>query len=70
MSEKSRIEIRVSEVKELKRRLREINDNDIKNIDLLDEKGLIIPIDAKNIDYWKFTGLNITDFIDGDFHAF
>ena len=63
-----RFQIRVSEIKQLKNRLREINDNDISNIDLLDDNGLPIQIEQKNIDDWKFTGLNITDFIDSNFY--
>lgn len=63
-----RFQIRVSEIKELQNRLREINDNEIRNVDFLDDNGLPIQIDEKNIDDWKFTGLNITDFIDSDFY--
>lgn len=63
-----RFQIRVSEIKELKNRLREINDNEIRNVDFLDDNGLPIQIDEKNIEDWKFTGLNITDFIDSDFY--
>ena len=63
-----RFQIRVSEILKLKNRLREINDNEISNIDFLDENGLPIQIDQKNIDDWKFTGLNITDFIDSNFY--
>jgi len=63
-----RFQIRVSEIKQLKNRLREINDNDISNIDFLDDNGLPIQIEQKNIDDWKFTGLNITDFIDSNFY--
>lgn len=63
-----RFQIRVSEILQLKNRLREINDKEISNIDFLDENGLPIQIEQKNIDDWKFTGLNITDFIDSDFY--
>jgi hypothetical protein len=63
-----RFQIRVSEILKLKNRLREINNNEISNIDFLDENGLPIQIDQKNIDDWKFTGLNITDFIDSNFY--
>ena len=63
-----RFQIRVSEILQLKNRLREINDNEISNIDFLDENGLPIQIEQKNIDDWKFTGLNITDFIDSNFY--
>ena len=63
-----RFQIRVSEILKIKNRLREINDNEISNIDFLDENGLPIQIDQKNIDDWKFTGLNITDFIDSNFY--
>jgi hypothetical protein len=63
-----RFQIRVSEILQLKSRLREINHNEISNIDFLDENGLPIQIDKKNIDDWKFTGLNITDFIDSNFY--
>jgi len=63
-----RFQIRVSEIKQIKNRLREINDNDISNIDFLDDNGLPIQIEQKNIDDWKFTGLNITDFINSNFY--
>ena len=63
-----RFQIRVSEIVQLKNRLREINDNEISNIDFLDESGLPIQIEQKNIDDWKLTGLNITDFIDSNFY--
>jgi len=41
---------------------------EISNIDFLDDNGLPIQIEKKNIDDWKFTGLNITDFIDSNFY--
>jgi hypothetical protein len=63
-----RFQIRVSEIKQLKNRLREIDDNEIRNVDFLDDNGLQIQVDEKNLDDWKFTGLNITDFIDSDFY--
>ena len=63
-----RLQIHVSEIKQLKNRLREINDNEIMNIDFLDDNGLLIKIDEKKIADWKFTGLNITDFIESDFY--
>lgn len=63
-----RLQIRVSEILQLKNRLREINNNEISNIDFLDDNGLPIQIEKKNIDDWKFTGLNITDFIDSNFY--
>jgi len=63
-----RFKIRLSEIKQLTERLREINDNDIRNVDFLDENDIPIKIDEKNIDDWNFTGLNITDFIDSDFY--
>lgn len=63
-----RFQIRVSEIKELKNRLREINDNEISNIDFLDDNGLPMQIEQNNIDDWKFTGLNIADFIDSNFY--
>lgn len=63
-----RFQIRVSEIKQLKNRLREINNNEIRNVDFLDDNGQPIKIDEENIDDWKFTGLNITDFIDSDFY--
>ncbi len=63
-----RFKIHLSEIKEIKRRLKEINDNEISNIDFLDDDGIPIYIKQKNIDDWKFTGLNITDFIDTNFY--
>ncbi len=63
-----RFQIRVSEIRQLQNRLREINSNEISNIDFLDDNGLPIQIDQKNIDDWKFTGLNIIDFIDSNFY--
>jgi len=61
-------QISVSEIKYLMNRIREINANKIINIDFLDDEGLPIKIEAKNINEWKYTGLNITDFIDSDFY--
>lgn len=63
-----RFQIRVSEIKQLKNRLREINNNEINNIDFLDDNGQPIIIDEKNMKDWNHTGLNITDFIDSDFY--
>lgn len=63
-----RFQIRISEIKELKIRFNEINDNEISNVDFLDDNGLPIQIDQKNINDWKLTGLNITDFIDSNFY--
>jgi hypothetical protein len=64
----NRVQIRLSEIKELKRRLREINDNEISNVDFLDDSGFPVHIEQKYIDDWAFTGLNITDFIDTNFY--
>jgi hypothetical protein len=63
-----RFQVHISEIIKLKERLREINDNDIDNIDFLDDNGLPIKIEQRNIQDWKFTGLNITDFIDCEFY--
>ena len=66
--ENTRFQVKVTEIIELKKRIREINDNEINNIDFLDNEGLPIHVNQKFIDDWKFTGLNITDFIDSGFY--
>lgn len=63
-----RFQIRISEILELQKRFAEINDNEIRHIDFLDDKGFPIQIEQKHIDDWKFTGLNITDFITSGFY--
>ena len=68
MAVSGRFQIKVSEIKAINNRLRQINDNKISDIDFLDENGLLIKIEQKNIDDWIFSGLNISDFIDSDFY--
>ncbi len=63
-----RFQVRISEIIELNKRLREIGDNDLSNMDFLDDEGNAIIIDQKIIDDFKFTGLNVTDFIDSGFY--
>lgn len=65
---RGRFQIRVSEIMELQRRFAEINDNEIMHVDFLDDKGFPIQIEQKHLDDWKFTGLNITDFIASGFY--
>lgn len=64
----TRYQVKISEIKNLCKRKREINDNDINNIDFLDDEGFPVEINQKFIDDWKYTGLNITDFIDSNFY--
>ncbi len=63
-----KFQVRISEIIELKNRFREINDNLVSEIDFLDDDGNTISINQKFIDDWKYTGLNITDFIDSGFY--
>ncbi len=63
-----KFQVRISEIIELKNRFREINDNLVSEIDFLDDDGNTISINQKFIDDWKYTGLNITDFIDSRFY--
>ncbi|MFA7307599.1 MAG: hypothetical protein WC026_13105 [Hyphomicrobium sp.] len=64
-----RFQISISEIMQIKNRLREINNNEINNIDFLDDKGFPIKIEQKIRDDWKFTGLNITEFISLGFYS-
>jgi phage pi2 protein 07 len=49
-------------------RFRELNDLKLENVTFYDEFDRPIKIDKKIIENWKFTGLNLTDFIDSDFY--
>jgi len=56
--------INIKEVISLKKRLREINQNYIKNAIFVEDDGTEINIPQDVIDRWQFTGLNISDFVE------
>lgn len=58
-----RHQIRISEIKNLAKRIHEINSMDIKEIDFIDSYLKKVDINPQIIEDWKFTGLNIMDFI-------
>lgn len=60
--------LRIKEVQALMSRFREINQLDIDEIELIDDNGNVVEIAKDIIEDWKFTGLNITDFIDSSFY--
>jgi hypothetical protein len=51
------------EIISLRERLKEINSNDLNNIDFISDNGEIIKIDDKIISEFKYTGLSNIDFI-------
>lgn len=63
-----RFRVKVSEILEIQKRKAEINDNELSNVDFIDDDGNVIVIEQKILDDWKYTGLNLTDFIATDFY--
>ncbi len=63
-------QIKISEITELSKRIKEINSNDIANIEFLDDDGNVIIINPKILNDWKYTGLNISDFINSEFYLY
>jgi len=58
------IKIRAEEVRQLKARFREINQIPLEKIEWIDETGQEIILDPKDVDYWRFCGLNNVDFVE------
>jgi hypothetical protein len=61
----NKMRIRVTEIIDLKERIREINSVDLEDIEFLNDKDEVLYIKPEIIDQWKFIGLNNTDFIEG-----
>ncbi len=60
--------ISISEIHTLCQRMRDINDLGLDNIDFLDNNGNVIILNEQHKNDWKFTALNIIDFIDSEFY--
>ena len=63
-----RFSVKISEIIALRERMKEINSNDLNNIDFVSDNGEIVKIDDKIISEFKYTGLNNIDFIVTDFY--
>ena len=63
-----RFSVKISEIIALRERMKEINSNDLNNIDFISDNGEIIKIDDKIIFEFKYTGLSNIDFIVTDFY--
>lgn len=56
--------VNVDEVVRLKERLKRINDLEIDKVMFVNDEGFkILGISEKDIQDWKFSGLNISDFV-------
>ena len=55
--------VNVDEVIRLKERLKKINNLEIDKIMFVDDDGFKIEVKEKDIEEWKFSGLNISDFV-------
>ena len=55
--------INADEVIRLKTRLREINKLNIDEVMFVDDQGLKIEIPQEDLETWKFSGLNISDYV-------
>jgi hypothetical protein len=64
----NKLQIKVSEIRDLKERLNQINSIDISSIDFIDDDGKSIDIDSGKISDFKYMGLNNTDFIIYEFY--
>jgi len=60
--------ISILEINRLCERLRQINQLDLNEVNFIDENGNVVDIPQSIINEWRFTGLNLTDFIDSDFY--
>ena len=63
-----RFSVKISEIIALRERMKEINSNDLNNIDFVSDNGEIVKIDDKIISEFKYTGLSNVDFIVTDFY--
>lgn len=67
-SQSGRFSVKISEIVALRERIKEINLNDLSNIDFVSDNGEIIKIDDKIISEFKYTGLSNIDFIVTNFY--
>ena len=58
-----RISVKISEIIELKNRIKEINSLDLNDIDFISDDGSIVKIDKNIISDFRYTGLNNIEFI-------
>lgn len=57
------VKVKISEVNALMQRIKEINDADLKDIQLIDENGKVVKFDPQVVAAFKYTGLNNITFI-------
>lgn len=62
--------IKISEIIELRNRLKEINSQPLDTIDFLDDEGNVVEIHKDIVDDFAYTGLNNCDFITSDFYKY
>lgn len=63
-----RFSVKISEIITLRERMKEINTNDLSNIDFISDNGEIVKINDEIISEFKYTGLSNVDFIVTDFY--
>ena len=63
-----RFSVKISEIIALRERMKEINTNDLSNIDFISDNGEIVKINDEIISEFKYTGLSNVDFIVTDFY--
>ena len=63
-----RFSVKISEIIALRERMKEININDLSNIDFISDNGEIVKINDEIISEFKYTGLSNVDFIVTDFY--
>lgn len=63
-----RFSVKISEIIALRERMKEINTNDLRNIDFISDNGEIVKINDETISEFKYTGLSNVDFIVTDFY--
>lgn len=68
MKTKEKFKVRISEIWDMVNRQREINRQDLTNIDFVDDNGKVIKVDKKIVDEFRFCGLNNCDFITSEFY--
>lgn len=62
------MEVKISEILELSKRVREIQSKDLKDLIFLDENGKPIEISDELIEQWSFTGMSNIDLIVSGFY--
>jgi hypothetical protein len=63
-----RLIVKLSDIVEMKRRLKEINDEKLDNIDFVSDEGNLIKVNPQYMEDWKYIGLNNVDFVMTDFY--